>query len=326
MTVRTAACHLCNDRGDNPDSSTVLKRPARPLPRPLAAVRTATVGLIICVTVGLSSVPVQAQEPLVLPDLRVMTWNAGTTRDQFSNPFHHKIKQWSQVIGNQEPHIVGLQEICMSELDRLLDYLEEDYGLEYTAVEGDVRRPLGPEVGGGVRLPYPDCDPLDDRDYGQALLSLHPVTSTTTVYTAEGAERRGFMHAEVSVAGHPVHVFHTHVDHDVKEAQIDELRAAVGSTQPAIVLGDFNVEPGETPLDAFEADPQFIEVDDRDQVTYPNHDNYDPTDTAAFGKIDHMFLRGLFPLTGAEVYTTGGSDHRPLVANLRFTPRTVPQF
>jgi endonuclease/exonuclease/phosphatase family metal-dependent hydrolase len=314
----------------------VLRRTARSLPRSFAAVRAATIGLIICVATGLSAAPVQAQEPLVLPDLRVMTWNAGTTRDQLSNPLHNKIKQWSQVIGNQKPDIVGLQEICMVELDRLLYYLEEDYHMEYIAVQGGVRRPLGPEGPGGVRLPYPSCAPLNDRDYGQAMLSLHPVTSTTTVYAAEGAEPRGYMHAEVAVSGYPVHVFNTHIDHDAKEAQIDELRAAAGSTEPAIVLGDFNVKPGEAELGAFEADPGFIEVDDCDQVTFPNHDDcdqvtfpnhddYDPA-TDAFGKIDHMFLRGLFPITGAEVYTTGGSDHRPLVANLRFVQRTIPRF
>jgi len=60
--------------------------------------------------------------------VRTMTWNVRTR--------NHGPSEWARLIGNQGPDVVGLQEICMSELPELVRKLKEDYKITYNIAEG----------------------------------------------------------------------------------------------------------------------------------------------------------------------------------------------
>lgn len=234
--------------------------------------------------------------------VEVMTWNVKTRDVSHGNP--HNL---AALIGNQEPDVVALQEICESELAQLRLQLRVQYeGLTYDFVAGGVRDARADTFPGFL---YPGCG-LGDREYGQAILSRHGIGGSETVlYPRTEGEQRGYMRTDVvvdPVSRATVSIFNTHIGFDKPDQQIATLLADVSDETAAIVAGDFNVEPAHPAISPLvEA---LDEVDPTGTVgTYPTPEGVK--------KIDYLFYRGITPAGQPATFETPSSDHQPLVSS-----------
>jgi endonuclease/exonuclease/phosphatase family metal-dependent hydrolase len=233
----------------------------------------------------------------VVPN-RVMTWN-------ICNPCDASNVDRAAEIATYAPQIVGLQEACVRDVERIRDQLESRYGLVYHVEYGTVLRNWG-RCGG---------PPWSPGAYGQAVLSAAPMTDRVSVeYPDGGSEDRGYVAVTTMVGGRPARVFNTHLAQRRQEAvraeQIDVLAAEVARHDRAIVLGDFNAVP-----DAPELTEMWALAADTDPQCHPSPaDACEPT-TDWWSKFDYIFLRGFASLEHG-VHPSPYSDHHMLHADL----------
>ncbi|MFD5266233.1 endonuclease/exonuclease/phosphatase family protein [Streptomyces sp. NPDC058335] len=233
----------------------------------------------------------------VVPN-RVMTWN-------ICNPCETSNVDRAAEIARYAPQVVGLQEACVRDVERIRDHLESLYGLAYHVEYGSVLRNWG-RCGGA---------PWSPGAYGQAVLSAAPMTDRVTVeYPDGGSEDRGYMAVTTMVGGRSVRVFNTHLAERRQEAvraeQTGVLAAEVARHDRAIVLGDFNAVP-----DAAELAPMWALAADADPQCHPAPAGTCKTTTDWQSKFDYVFLRGITPLNH-HVQATPYSDHDTLHADL----------
>ncbi|MFD7711540.1 endonuclease/exonuclease/phosphatase family protein [Streptomyces sp. NPDC059786] len=236
----------------------------------------------------------------VVPN-RVMTWN-------LCNPCGAGDVDRAAEIATYAPQVIGVQEACARDVERIRDYLGRVYGLVYHVAYGSVLRNWG-RCGG---------TPWSPGAYGQAILSAAPMTDHVTVeYPDGGSEDRGYMAVTTKVGGRPVRVFNTHFaerrQESVRAGQARVLAAAVAEHDRAIVIGDFNAVPDAPELDrmwnlAVDADPRC-----RPSAAY----TCEPT-TDWHSRFDYVFLRGITAL-GHGVHPSPYSDHHLLRADLDST-------
>ncbi|MFE9674368.1 endonuclease/exonuclease/phosphatase family protein [Streptomyces sp. NPDC006259] len=226
----------------------------------------------------------------VVPN-RVMTWN-------ICNPCEQSDVDRAAAIAEYAPQVIGLQEACVRDVERIRDRLESRYGLVYHVEYGTVLRNWG-RCGGA---------PWSPGAYGQALLSAAPMTDRVSVeYPDGGSEDRGYLAVTTMVGGRSVRVFNTHLAERRQEAvraeQTRVLAAEVARHDRAIVLGDFNAVP-----DAPELTRMWALAADADPRCRPAPaPTCEPT-TDWHSKFDYVFLRGV---TAREhhVRPTPYSDH-----------------
>ncbi|MFJ3876889.1 endonuclease/exonuclease/phosphatase family protein [Streptomyces sp. NPDC090077] len=284
----------------------VLSRGAR-----WAAGVTAAVCMVLLLGSSTPSVPSPAPLPpgaagAVVAD-RVGTWNicnpCGSGQD-FGR---------ATEIATYAPQVIGLQEACVRDVERIRDYLEEAYGLVYRVEYGSVLRNWN-RCGG---LPW------RPGGYGQAILSAAPMTDRVSVeYPDGGSEDRGYLAVTTLVGGRPVRVFNTHLAErrqpQVRAGQVRVLAAEVARHDRAIVLGDFNAVP-----DAPELGPMWALARDTDPGCRPTAADADAgggADGCAVttdwnSKFDYVFLRGITPRTH-HVRPSPYSDHHLLYTDL----------
>lgn len=229
----------------------------------------------------------------VVPN-RVMTWN-------ICNPCETGNADRAAEIATYAPQVIGLQEACVRDVERIRDYLERFYGLVYHVEYGTVLRNWG--RCGGV--------PWSPGAYGQAILSAAPMTDRLSVeYPDGGSEDRGYMAVTTTVGGRFVRVFNTHLAERRQEAvradQTGVLAAAVARHDRAIVLGDFNAVP-----DAPELSRIWALTEDTDPQCLPSHAGTCEPTTDWHSTFDYVFLRGITPLEH-HVEHTPYSDHHLL--------------
>jgi endonuclease/exonuclease/phosphatase family metal-dependent hydrolase len=247
------------------------------------------------------SQPVAAVKDVV-PN-RVMTWN-------ICNPCDASNVDRAAEIATYAPQVIGLQEACMPDVERIRDYLEILYGLVYHVEYGTVLRSWG-RCGGA---------PWSPGAFGQAVLSAAPMTDPVSVeYPDGGSEDRGYMAVTTTVGNRSVRVFNTHLAQRRQEAvraeQTRVLAAEVARHDRAIVLGDFNAVP-----DAPELTRMWKLAADTDpQCRPPAAGPCEPT-TDWQSKFDYVFLRGIVPLEH-RVRPTSYSDHNMLLTDLAPTGR-----
>ncbi|MFJ8194129.1 endonuclease/exonuclease/phosphatase family protein [Streptomyces sp. NPDC096094] len=238
------------------------------------------------------SLPVDAAQEVV-PN-RVMTWN-------ICNPCEESNVDRAAEIATYAPQVIGLQEACVRDVDRIRRYLESLYGLVYHVEYGMVLQHRG--RCGGV--------PWNPGGFGQAILSAAPMTDRVHLeYPDGGSEDRGYMAVTTLVGGEPVRVFNTHLAQRRQEAvradQAGVLAAEVARHDRAVVLGDFNAVP-----DAPELARMWALAADTDPQCHPSPAGTCEPTTDWHSKFDYVFLRGLTPL-GHRVEPTPYSDHHLL--------------
>ncbi|MEV2218203.1 endonuclease/exonuclease/phosphatase family protein [Streptomyces sp. NPDC050997] len=233
----------------------------------------------------------------VVPN-RVMTWN-------ICNPCEASNVDRAAEIATYAPQVIGLQEACVRDVERIRDYLESVYGLVYHVEYGMVLRNWG-RCGGA---------PWSPGAFGQALLSAAPMTDRVNVeYPDGGSEDRGYMAVTTMLGGRPVRVFNTHLAQRRQEAvraeQTGVLAAAIARHDRAIVLGDFNAVP-----DAPELTRVWALASDTDPQCQPSAVGSCEQTTDWHSKFDYVFLRGIAPLRH-RVQPTPYSDHHLLYTDL----------
>ncbi|MFE1027000.1 endonuclease/exonuclease/phosphatase family protein [Streptomyces sp. NPDC058818] len=238
------------------------------------------------------SLPVDAVGDVV-PN-RVMTWN-------ICNPCEVSNVDRAAEIATYAPQVIGLQEACLRDVERIRDHLENLYGLVYHVEYGMVLQHRG--RCGGV--------PWNPGGFGQAVLSAAPMTDRVHVeYPDGGSEDRGYMAVTTLVGGQPVRVFNTHLAQRRQEAvradQAGVLAAEVARHDRAVVLGDFNAVP-----DAPELARMWALAADTDPRCRPSPAGSCEPTTDWQSKFDYVFLRGLTPIEH-RVRPTPHSDHHLL--------------
>lgn len=144
-------------------------------------------------------------------------------------------------------------------------------------------------------------------EYGNVLLSRHPILEVQTFSLPSDKENRNALLAALEVEERPVWVLVTHLGLNGKERQahIEQLAESLQQVKgPLLVLGDFNAE-----ADAPELKPWLETLQPASterQVTFP-----------ALGRqIDHILHSEHF--TAGKTYTAASeaSDHVPLISEL----------
>jgi endonuclease/exonuclease/phosphatase family metal-dependent hydrolase len=282
---------------------------------PRRAARAALLAALTALLLGLFA-PVPAASDG--PGLRVMTWNVETA--------DFDPDDWVGVVADQHPDVVGFQEICVGEAQRLAGLLRDRYGLDYAVA-----------VGGARVSHYPGCDPPGTDPlvvFGQALLSRLPVRDAATTFLPDGGgvdEPRTCLSVTIDPPGGPVRILTTHLtigpgaeEDAVTAARRTALQAqqadtvaqeAARSGSRVLVIGDLNMPPDDPRL-AVMARAGLTEVDrGRDSPTSNN--NVEVPGAAADRKLDYVFQKGLPPTGDPRTSWVAGSDHRPLVATVR---------
>ncbi|MCG0063184.1 endonuclease/exonuclease/phosphatase family protein [Streptomyces tricolor] len=240
--------------------------------------------------------PAEAVEDVV-PN-RVMTWN-------ICNPCGESNLDRAAEIATYAPQVIGLQEACVRDVERIRSHLERFYGLAYHVEYGTVLRDWG-RCGG---LPW------NPGAFGQAILSAAPMTDPVSVeYPDGGSEDRGYLAVTTTVGGQSVRIFNTHLaqrrQEAVRAAQTRVLAADVARHDRAIALGDFNAVPA-----APELAGMWKLAADTDPRCHPSSSGDCAPTTDWQSKFDYVFLRGIVPL-GHRVQPTAYSDHHLLHADL----------
>lgn len=236
-----------------------------------------------------ASAPVKAVRDVV-PD-RVVTWN-------ICNPCDTSDVDRAAEIARFAPQVIGVQEACVRDVERIRDYLEHLHGLVYHVAYGPVLRSWN--RCGGV--------PWKPGGFGQAILSAAPMTDRVKkLYPEGGSEERGYLAVTTAVDGRPVRVFNTHLaqrsQEAVREGQVGVLAKAVARYDRAIVIGDLNAVP-----DAPELAPLWALATDADPGCRPPATGDCEVTTDWRLKFDYVFLRGVAPLEQG-VHRTPVSDH-----------------
>ncbi|MEW2636509.1 endonuclease/exonuclease/phosphatase family protein [Streptomyces sp. NPDC048389] len=242
--------------------------------------------------------PLPAEAVSKVVSNRVMTWN-------ICNPCGAGNADRAAEIAAHAPQVVGLQEACVRDVEKIRDHLKHSHGLVYHAEYGTVLRNWD-RCGGA---------PWSPGAYGQAVLSAAPMTEPVSVeYPDGGSEDRGYMAVTTTVGDRTVRIFNTHLAQRRQEAvradQARVLAADVSRHQRAMILGDFNAAPNAPELTAVRA--LAADADPRCRPSRPG--NCKPT-TDWQSTFDYIFLRGVVPLEHS-VHPTAYSDHHLLHADL----------
>ncbi|MFG2320007.1 endonuclease/exonuclease/phosphatase family protein [Streptomyces tendae] len=245
------------------------------------------------------SLPAEAVKDIV-PN-RVMTWN-------LCNPCDASNLDRAAEIAAYAPQVIGMQEACARDVDRIRDYLEAYHGLVYHVAHGSVLENWG-RCGGA---------PWSPGGFGQAILSAAPVTDRVNVeYPDGGSEDRGYLAVTTEVGGRPVRVFNTHLaqrrQEEFRTDQVRVLAEEVARDDRAIVVGDFNAVP-----EASELDPMWSLATDTDPECHPAPVGTCEPTTDWQSKFDYVFLRGIAPVEHRVVHTEH-SDHDMLYTDLDVT-------
>ncbi|MEU1852860.1 endonuclease/exonuclease/phosphatase family protein [Streptomyces sp. NPDC019990] len=242
------------------------------------------------------SLPVQAARDVVAN--RAMTWN-------ICNPCAGSNVHRAAEIAAHAPQVIGLQEACVRDVERIRAYLKSIHGLAYHVEYGPVLRSWG--RCGGV--------PWNPGGFGQAILSAAPMTDRVSVeYPDGGSEDRGYLAVTTTVGGQSVRVFNTHLaqrrQEAVREDQTAVLAAEVARHERVIVLGDLNAVPT-----APELARMWAQATDADPRCRPSSTGTCEPTTDWRSKFDYIFARGMVPLNN-RVHPTPYSDHHLVRADL----------
>lgn len=232
--------------------------------------------------------------------VRVMTWNWQNA----STPLYKR--GWTDVVKNQKPDILGLQEICVKWVQQLVDDLARENNLHYEIAFGTWRTDWRCATAPGGTGAYGDA--LLIRK-GAASIAHKGHFRLPGVPAASDHEERGVAWATVRIGTRSISVWDTHIGvRGAQTAQIATLARSVQAPGAGIVLGDFNSAPGDSALRPMWA--SWLEADPHCKSTggcKPSHD--------VGKKFDYIFLRGL-TASSVQAIPTPTSDHHVVIATI----------
>jgi endonuclease/exonuclease/phosphatase family metal-dependent hydrolase len=262
---------------------------------------------MLAVVAGCASVPSGASDK----DLRVMTWNIAAG--------HGDLASIAKVIGESGAEIVALQEVDVrwSERSAFADQADSLSKLLHMQVRFAPIYSIRDSVG-----------PSGSREFGVAVLSRYPIIGSTNhsitrlstqQQSATPAVAPGFLETTIDIRGTHIKAFSTHLDYRgnpaVRQQQVAEmLEIFRSSAGPMILFGDLNATPKAAELSPLlqKLQDAWVPADGND-LTYPAE--------KPVKRIDYVLTSSDFTSTSSTVPETQASDHRPVIANLRFTKR-----
>lgn len=225
--------------------------------------------------------------------LTVMTFNI---RAGFGTDSRWDLERVAQAIERENPDLVALQEVnrgwlVASGADQAL-WLSERLGMPFI---------FGPAAG--------DL-------HGNLLLSRSPLSGGSVPYAQSVSLGRALIDANLGSQRGPVSVLTTHLDApatavEARRAQAEQLAAAAGGRQPALVLGDFNAVGEADELSAIRG-AGFREVSTDRGSTAPTF----PSDSPGV-RIDHIFVTRDIGVIETRTGVAGASDHLPVIARVQ---------
>ncbi len=260
-------------------------------------------GQLVALLTGLSVVGgcASRQAPGSADVLMVMTYNIRHGRGMDDRLDLERI---ARLINEHRPDLVALQEV--------------DRGVTRTQgrdLPGELSRLTGMAVVFGKNIDH------QGGDYGNAILSRHPVLASTNRHyrmLREG-EQRGLLQTTVDLRGEQITFLSTHLDFRPDPAErlsnVAEIQVVTAARpgQLTIVAGDFNDHPGGTVHDALKA----TFVDAWEQAG--SGAGFTHSSTQPKSRIDYIYVRPAngWTVTRAEVLPSLASDHLPLLVELK---------
>ncbi len=232
--------------------------------------------------------------------LRVLTYN-----------IHHgegvdgrlDLERIANLINEHRPDLVALQEV--------------DRGVARTSrrdLPGELSRLTGLRVVFGKNIDH------QGGDYGNAILSRHPIDHSTNLHfrMLHTGEQRGLLSASIDFSGEPLLFMSTHLDFRPDPAErlsnVAEIKAALNRHPGPLVIvaGDFNDHPdGEVHRSMKQAFTDAWEVGG-------SGNGFTYSSTGPRSRIDYVYARltGGWEVVRAEVLASQASDHLPLLVEL----------
>lgn len=197
--------------------------------------------------------------------------------------------------------------LCLQEVDRHYGRRSgwADQGAELAQALG-----MTSVYGASVRLDA-DRDGAPEREYGNAVLSRHPLRRLVVhpLPIRGRSEPRSLLLAEQG----DLVVGCVHLQHDDAAARTRQAAAvltALPADRPLVLAGDFNADPGDPELTALRhrlADVWPVAGQGR-AATFPSR--------WPRRRLDHVLVTPGVRATRARVVATDASDHRPVVVDL----------
>lgn len=251
-------------------------------------------GLLACFVALIVAINVAAAPPLTA---RVVSYNIKHGR---GNDNVVDLQRTAGVLRALAPDVVGLQEV-----DRVAD----------RSGKVDEARVLGEAL--GLNHAFGRFMDFQGGAYGMAVLSRFPITQSREVTLPEGNEPRVALAVDVRLPdGRPVTIVNVHFDwvrdDGFRFAQAQKLTAFLDAlTQPYILLGDFNDEPGSRTLGLFTSRAA--------EASKPRDNRLTFSSTEPAKEIDFIFMAPREAWTAGEVRVIDeklASDHRPVLGVL----------
>jgi endonuclease/exonuclease/phosphatase family metal-dependent hydrolase len=169
------------------------------------------------------------------------------------------------------------------------------------------------------------------RKYGVALLSKYPILKAenreiTRLSTQEAnpspKPAPGFLQAQIHVAGEQVWFYVTHLDYrsdpTVRQMQVSDMLGIMAEHDNHILVGDMNATP-----EAAELAPLFQQFQDAWALTHDGPGYTYPAESPT-KRIDDILTAPGIKVQSANLIDSSASDHRPVTADLVFTPGSHP--
>lgn len=265
----------------------------RPRPAPSASTRSIMAGIVTALLlVGGTAVHTTPAGPGPEPEtLRVLEYNV----HQYYNGHddgRSNLYPLAAEIEAAVPHVVGLQETD---------------GTRITSGHVDGVAWLGDRLG----MHHAVASGTNTMHYGVAILSVWPITETTTIElpARESVERQALL-ATLDAPWGPLHVVVTHLQTqeyaDDRLAQVAAIQDATAHLDRFILLGDTNTEPGEAAYEALET----TWTDAWTAAAEREGDGLTASTPEPHRRIDQVWLRGDWTVLAARtVGDVAVSDH-----------------
>jgi endonuclease/exonuclease/phosphatase family metal-dependent hydrolase len=262
--------------------------------------------LLLIITPGLIGMVVlydsDVKEPVLDSEIKVMTFNVhyGVAMDGTYN-----VKGMVDVIDKSQADIVGVQELTInSALNGM----------------GDMYSQMKIEMG-KIGFKYSELDDGGDFPLRNAIFSKYEIVESETLFLKPIINyQRTAIKAIIDIDGTLVNVINTHLTHILDDktnpdrvTQINQLLKWIDSSDPTIIMGDFNSNPTWDELDLFFTDG-FIDswANSTDQ---PLTEMTSPCDEPT-RRIDYILIKNGIVAIESFIVNTQASDHRPVITTI----------
>ncbi len=234
--------------------------------------------------------------PALPATFTVMTYNL---QDGFAADNSFDLEAQAETVAAAHPDVVVLQEVSRGWL--VTSGADEALWLSHR-----------------LKMPIYFGGNSDDGLWGNAILTRAPVSDVKQLrFTVTKNLKRGAVEIRMATVSGEFWVVGTHLDNPkaadaIRVEQARQLIASLKTRHPALVLGDFNADPGTAVLDTFDAagltDPGTTLLGS-------------VTTTTDARRLDYVLVSSGLRVDSMQAIDSPASDHKPVVATLTLSPQ-----